>query len=377
MRTHSLSSRTRAMVCAAAAAVASVSAVTGGSLTATAQTNAAIQGSLSVFPVPGTFHIQQLSVGADGKLWFVTKQSQLGAISSSGQATLTGVVLPHGSIPGVIGGAGPEGVWSYANEFTSSAGPVTCVVALVTPDMVVHPITLPTVAAQGGCGGAAADTSGNLWVSISDQCHSYTCGQRVSFVVKVTPAAAVTLLPPPGPGKRAGPVVLASDGAIWALGGYPIQVLGRYTATGSTTGISVPAGALTGLLARPDGTFWGWATIYCSGQTSGFCLRISLFSAGGSRLVFIYPVGINLNGPDQLGVGSDGSLWRAGRERTEADRFFRMNGSGSIDRSAAFPTVGGSALSSDGTLAMTSGGAVWSSAQTSSGVEYLVRFQPV
>jgi streptogramin lyase len=265
MRTDALPSRTRAVVFGLAAGMASVSAITGGSLTAAAQTNASIPGSISVFAVSGTFHIQQLSVSSDGKLWFATKQSQLGAISSSGQATLTGVVLPHGTVPGVIGGAGPEGVWSYANEFTSSTGPVTCVLSLVTPDMVVHPITLPSIVAQGFCGGAAADTSGNLWVSVSDLCHTLTCGQRVSFVVKVTPAGAVTLLPPPGPGKRAGPVVLASDGAIWALGGHARQVLGRYTPSGSSIGISIPTAGLLGLLPRPDGTFWGWQQIFCSG----------------------------------------------------------------------------------------------------------------
>jgi streptogramin lyase len=374
MRTHSLSSRTRAMVCAVAAAVASVSAVTGGSLTATAQTNAAIQGSLSVFAVPGTFHIQQLSVGADGKLWFVTPQSQLGAISSTGQAALTGVVLPHGNIPAVIAGAGPEGVWSYGDNNATG----TCVLALVTPDNIVHTVTLPSVAAQGYCGGAAADVGGNLWVSLSDQCGSYTCGQRVSFVVEITPALVVTLFPPPGPGKKSGPVTLAADGAIWALGGYPSQLLGRYTPSGSSVGISIPTGALGGLRARPDGTFWGWAPIFCVGATPFFCLRVTLFSAGGSsRLVFIFPVSINLNGPDQLAVGSDGSLWRAGHERTGPDRFFRMNGNGTIDRSAALPTVGGSVLRSDGTLAVTAAGAIWTSAQTSSGAEYLVRFQPV
>lgn len=374
MRTHSLSSRTRAIACGAAAAVASVSAVTGGSLTAAAQANAAIPGSLSVFAVSGTFHFQQLSVGSDGKLWFVTPQSQLGTISTTGQAALTGVVLPHGNIPAVVAGAGPEGVWSFGDNNATA----TCVLALVTPDKVVHTVTLPSVAAQGYCGGAAADRSGNLWVSLSDQCGSLTCGHRVSFVVEITPALVVTLFPPPGPGKRSGPVTLASDGAIWALGGYPSQLLGRYTPSGSSIGITIPTGALTGLLARPDGTFWGRATIFCSGAVPPFCLRVTLFSPGGStRLVFIFPVGINLSGPDQLGVGSDGSLWRAGRERTQPDRFFRMNGNGTIDRSAAFPTEGGAPLSDDGTLALTATGPIWSSARTSSGAEYLVRFQPV
>jgi streptogramin lyase len=72
MRMHSLSSRSRAVVCRTAAARVSVSAVTGSSLTAAAQTNTGVEGSTSVIAVPGTFHIQQLSVRSDGKLWFVT-----------------------------------------------------------------------------------------------------------------------------------------------------------------------------------------------------------------------------------------------------------------------------------------------------------------
>ena len=117
MRMHSLSSRSRAVMCGTAAALVSVSAVTGSSLTATAQTNTGIQGSFSVFAVPGTFHIQQLSVGSDGTLWFVTPQSQLGTISSSGQAALTGVVLPS-----VVPSAAVTGSWAIWSSAQSSSG---------------------------------------------------------------------------------------------------------------------------------------------------------------------------------------------------------------------------------------------------------------
>src|ERR1039457_3879623 len=141
MRMHSLSSRSRAVACGTAAVLASVSAVAGSSVTAAAHTNAGVQGSLSVFAVPGTFGIQQLSTGSDGKLWFVTPQSQLGTISTSGQAALTGVVLPHGNVSAVIAGAGPEGVWSYGQNDTAIYSKGSCVLDLVTSDNVVHPVT--------------------------------------------------------------------------------------------------------------------------------------------------------------------------------------------------------------------------------------------
>ncbi len=377
MRLHALSNRSRAAVCTTAAVLTASSALAGTSLTAAAQANSGIQGSLSVFAVPGTIHFQQLTVASDGKLWFVTPQSQLGSISSGGKATKTGVVLPHGDTPAVIAGAGPEGVWSYGQDDTGIYSTGTCALDLVASDNVVHSVTLPSIAAPSECGGAAVDESGNLWVTLSNLCGSYTCGRRVSFVAEVSPALVVTLFSPARPGARPGPVALASDGAIWAVGGYRYQELGRYTASGASTGIQIPTGELTGMLARPDGSFWGWRPVLCIGQNPEFCLRVSRFSAGATTSSsYLYPVGINLNGPQQLAVGSDGSLWLAGRERSDPARFFQMTTNGTIDRSAAFPTVGGSALRDDGTLALTASGALWSSAQSSSGAEFLVRFAP-
>jgi hypothetical protein len=87
-------------------------------------------------------------------------------------------------------------------------------------------------------------------------------------------------------------------------------------------------------------------------------------------------VGINLSRNDQLGVDAAGALWEAGAERTEPDRFFRMNTTGTIDRTATFPTPGGLTLHDDGTLAVMAGGTLWTSAQSTSGGEYLVRFTP-
>jgi hypothetical protein len=378
MRLRVLSNRSRVAVCITAAVLTAGSALAGTSLTAAAQANSGVQGSFSVFAVPGTIHFRQLTVGSDGRLWFVTPQSQLGTISSGGQATLTGVVLPHGDVPAVIAGAGSEGVWSYGQDDTGIYSTGTCTLDLVTSDDVVHSVTLPAVATPSECGGAAVDESGNLWVTLSDLCGSYTCGRRVSFVAEVTPQLVVRLDPPARPGARPGPVALASDGAIWALGGYRYQQLGQYTSSGSSTGIQIPTAELTGMLARPDGSFWGWRPVLCIGQNPEFCLRVSRFSAGATTgSSYLYPVGINLNGPQQLAVGGDGSLWLAGRERSDPARFFQMTTNGSINRSAAFPTVGGAALVDDGTLARTTSGAMWSSAHLSSGAEYLVRFDPV
>ncbi|MFI5287476.1 MAG: hypothetical protein ACHQ4F_14295 [Candidatus Dormibacteria bacterium] len=378
MQGKSMHIRLRVTVAGVSAIGTLITAATAGSQTALASSNAAIQGGLQAFAVSGTYHFQQLFSGADGQLWFVTANSQLGKISSTGQAALTTVVLPHGGVPAVVAGAGSAGVWSYANDVTSTFSAGACTVTLVTPGGVVEPVTLPAIAAPSYCGGAAADAGGNLWVSLANPCGAFTCGRRVSFVAEISPSRVVTLLPPVRPGAHAGPVTLGNDGAIWTLGGDPLMTMGRYTTTGSTTGIQIPiGGALVRLLPSSGGMFWGARPVLCIGQTSLFCLRIDRFSPGAATAnFFIFPVGINLSGSYQLAVDSAGLLWQAGGERSEPDRFFRMNADGTIDRSSAFPTPGGSALHSDGTLAVAMNGALWTSAQTTAGHEYLVEFVP-
>jgi hypothetical protein len=378
MRRQRVSSRIREGIVSVAIAGTVIAASLAATSPVLASSNAAIPGQLQAFAVSGSFQIHQLFSGADGQLWFVTTTSRLGKISATGQATLTTVVLPHGIDTAVIAGAGPEGVWSFADDDTATFSAGACDVTLVTPAGVVEPVTLPAIAAPSECGGGAADASGNLWVSLSNPCGSFTCGRRVSFVAEITPSRAVTLFPPVRPGAKAGPVTLGNDGAIWTLGGNPIMTMGRYTPTSSTTGIQVPfAGEQVALLPSSGGMFWGARPVRCSGQTTGSCFRVERFSPGNTtRSFFIFPVGIALAGGFQLGDGSDGSLWQAGAERTDPDRFFRMNTNGTIDRSTAFPTPGGSALHDDGTLAVGDAGTLWTSARTTSGHEYLVRFQP-
>ena len=94
-------------VAACGVALTAVAAETG---VAHAEANGIVGGMLSATPVAGTYQIQQLFPGADGQVWFVTSTSQLGTVSASGQATLTGVVLPHQATTAQIVAAGPEGV---------------------------------------------------------------------------------------------------------------------------------------------------------------------------------------------------------------------------------------------------------------------------
>jgi hypothetical protein len=377
MQMHSMARGVRATIVLVSAAGTLVAATVASASPAFAASNAAVQGQLQTFPVSGSYKVAQLFSGSDGQLWFATTHSQLGEITSSGQATLTTTILPHGSTTAVIAGAGSEGVWSYGNDDTATFSAGACVISLVTPGGVIEPVTLPSVAAPSTCGGAAADESGNLWVSLADPCGSYSCGRRVSFVAEITPSRVVTLLPPARPGVRTGPVTLGTDGAIYAIGGTNEETMGRYTASSVTTGIRIPGDDLIALLPSSGGTFWVADPKLCIGQPTDICLRIDRFAPGASTAgSFMFPVAVNLGGPHQLGADSAGSLWEAGGERSDPDRFFRMDTDGTIDRSAAFPAPGGSTLHADGTLAVSSDGSLWASARTSSGQEYLVRFVP-
>jgi hypothetical protein len=108
----------------------------------------------------------------------------------------------------------------------------------------------------------------------------------------------------------------------------------------------------------------------------GVRATIVLLSAAGTLVAATVASASPAFAASNAAAGAAGSLWEAGGERSDPDRFFRMNTDGTIDRSTAFPAPGGSTLHADGTLAVSIDGALWASATTSSGNEYLVRFVP-
>jgi hypothetical protein len=336
---------------------------------ASASTQAPIHGPFLVAALPSRVVIQQLFAGSDGRLWFVTAGSKLGLIDAAGQITLTGITLPHGQTPAVIAGAGAGGVWAYNQDDTGS-----CRIAR-TAGGSVTPIPLPAVVAQSRCGGAAADTAGDLWVALDNPCGSFTCGRRVAFVADITPGGRVSLHPPVDPGALPGAVALGSDGAIWVLEGRDEQFYGRYTPSGTPTAYPSNGNWFT-LLARPGGTFWVGVVRYCSGSTSAFCLLMAVSTPGSSfPAKFIFPV--SFYNSNQLAVDAAGAVWQAGHERIEPDRLFRMESGGIIDRSAAFPPApGGATLHATGPLAITAAGYVWTVAASSNGAESLLRYLP-
>lgn len=141
---------------------ATVMAAVGGASARASTPAPAVSGGFSVFPVATATAPVQLFVGTDGRLWFVTAQSQLGLISSTGQITLLPVTLPHGNGTAALVGAGPEGVWAYGD--TTGTTP-SCTVSLSNTVGVITQQTL-THPPASLCYGGARDASGNGWFSI-------------------------------------------------------------------------------------------------------------------------------------------------------------------------------------------------------------------
>ncbi len=356
---------------ASGAVVASMTAA--GGVSALAATTGTIPGTLTAIAVNGAYQINQLFAGSGGQMWFVTPESQLGEISASGQTMLTGITLPHGASPAVIAAAGPEGVWTYSNTYRNQSGDAACYIGLVTPDGTLHDMALPAgpVRNQSTCGGAAADESGDLWISLeSYSCYTDPC--RVGVIAEMTPTGKVTTFAPYRPGARPSAMALGSNGAMLILEGFRDQAMVSYTSAGEVSSVGINARPwASGLVGLPDGMFWVQIK-------SVFLLYDSVTGTfpGGRVLADYTRVYAQTR---QTGVDANGAVWQAGqmgRPGTGVSRFFRLDTGLTIARTRAFPTAeDGSQLLASGALVVSSTGVVWAGAISGSGATYLVRFQ--
>ena len=370
--------RRHQMRLSSAAIVATVVALTG-STAASASTEATIQGAMTATPVTGGATPIQLLAGTDGGLWFVTAHSALGQISASGAATLTGITLPHGNVPATLAGAGVAGVWAYGNTIDGVSGVNSCSVTLVKPDGTLFDPPLPNAVTGHYCGGATADADGNLWISFRENSGS-DCQCRAGLVAEITSAGHVTFFKPVSPGAAPNQVTLGSDGVIWVLEGQRGAFVGRYTSSSTPTGYTTFMSRASGIWARPDGRLWIARTNF---NCRNACATVFLDTPGGAGSPFrVFPVttkaitGLGSAQQNQLAEAPDGSLWIAGFENPGVNRFFRMDASETIDRSAALPVgASGSQLTADGPVAVTTDGVVWAVADDGS-TSYVVRFAP-
>ena len=343
---------------------ATVIAAVGGAPVHASTPTPAVTGGFSVFPVATATAPVQLLVGTDGRLWFVTAQSQLGLISSTGQIALLPVTLPHGNVTAALVGAGPEGVWAYGD--TTGTTP-SCTVSLTNTGGVITQRTL-THPAASLCYGGARDASGNGWFSV----HGAPTGSGVSRMVLLSQTGQVTTILPDRAGARPGAVVLGSDGAIWALE-FDNHSYGRYTSTAPATTVSIggsetppyPGSIFFGvnprqLLPRADGTFW---------LLGG---NVILSDPGKWSVRYLF------EGRELGATTPDGALWSVFSDRTgpPAERMVRMDVTGRIDRSVTLPAgTTGAPMVTTGPIAATPDGSIWT--VTSDGTNmYVLRYQP-
>jgi len=317
-------------------------------------------------PITGGFTLMQISPGAvptqlvsstSGAVWFLTANSRLGTVSTSGQATLTGVTFPSGAR---LISAGPEGEWAYANPGIDQ-GP--CVVALAEPDGHVLERT-PGHPASAYCDGGARDAAGDLWVTLNGHGSNGMAEITPSGVIRVTYAVVI------------GSVALGSDGAMWTfVRGYQFgrfvpgqpPTLSKIFADGTPPVTGSPYGGVryfrSTLLARPDGTFWladSPATV--------------LSSPGNWYVRFDFPSGA----ASVSAVTPDGALWSVGYgEGDTTQRVQRLDAWGVVDRSATLPVnpVNGKQLAASGPLTALPDGSVLFIA-TDGSANFVVHYVP-
>jgi hypothetical protein len=344
---------------------ASVMAAVGGASVHASSPASAVTDGFSVFPVAAATAPVQLLVGTDGRQWFVTAQSQLGLISSTGQITLLPVTLPHGNVTAALVGAGPEGVWAYGN--TTGTTP-SCTISLTNTGGVMTQRTL-THPAASLCYGGARDASGNGWFSV----HGAQTGSGVSHMVWMSQAGQVTTILTDRAGARPGGIALGSDGAIWALE-FDNHSYGRYTATAPATTVSIggsetppyPGSIFFGVnphqvLPRADGTFW---------LLGG---NVILSDPGTWSVRYLF------EGHEGGATTPHGALWSVFSDHTgpPVERMVRMDVTGRFDRSAALPAgTTGAPMATTGPIAATPNGSIWT--VTTDGTNmYVLRYQPI
>jgi hypothetical protein len=318
-------------------------------------TNGPISGGFTVTQVPANAVPAQLVTGTDGSVWFLNAKSQLGTVSSSGQATLTGVTFPAGA---ELISAGPEGEWAYSNAGLYQ-GP--CTVELAEPGGHVLSRT-PGHPPDAYCDGGARDSDGDLWVTLN--------GHGSNGMAEITPAGVFTVTY----AVVVGSVALGSDGAMWTfVRGYQFgrfvpgqpPTLSKIFADGTPPVTGSAFGGVryfrSDLLPRPDGTFWLESS------------QATVLSSPGN-----WYTRFNFSGYSDSAVTPDGDLWNVGYGPGNTTlRVERLDNWGVIDRSAGLPVSprNGKPLSVTGPLTALPDGSVLFGV-TDGPNNFLIRYVP-
>lgn len=266
------------------AAAASLAALTA--LTAVMTADAAKTGVITQYNLPAPRGPVNLTVGADGNLWFSiitpccdTPNFDIGRLTPSGEFTGFQVPTPNPEVDGIT--LGPDGnVW-FAELNAGQLGNIT-------PQGVVTEFPLP---ARADIGSITAGPDGNIWFT----------SFYPSFIGRMNMFGGVTEFTLADPSQSPGSIVAGPDGALWYTEGDSI---GRITTAGDQTSFQVPnvTYGVGGIGFGRDGNLW-----YTAGNEN----IVGKMTLSGKTLAqYVFPYHNNrADGPGDIIPGPDGAMW--------------------------------------------------------------------
>lgn len=220
----------------------------------------------------------QLTLGADGNLWFAEEigryvhtalpQDAVGKIDPAGHITEYRLPFPSNLFfqPSFADSLvrGPDGnMWFLADVAThlgTSPGTTTAVseLASITPEGTIT--AQPLSGASGLFGSLTVGPDGNFWTTVSHVAADGTVGDQ--RIARITPAAVVTTYQRPAAGESALGFTVGGDGHLWSIASpssdsLPIRVL-RISLSGEIMEFPLPSDQSTAFpfLVANGGSIW-------------------------------------------------------------------------------------------------------------------------
>jgi virginiamycin B lyase len=243
-------------------------------------------GALTFFALPTTqSDLSSITIGPGGDLWFTEdNMNRIGRMTASGKVTEYAVPTAH-SWPSDLT-VGPDGAIWFTEQLARKIGRVTTEGAFIeypTGDASASPNASPNAIVAG--------PDGNLWFGLT--------GDTTDALGRMTPAGDLTVYPLGEKGHEISSVVAGSDGALWFCESAASKI-GRMTTSGVVTEIALPTPRSfpMAIAAAPDGALW------FTEQGSNQIGRLT--TAGALQE---YPDSIDNSGLLAIAVAADGSVW--------------------------------------------------------------------
>ncbi len=227
-----------------------------------------------------------ITVTPDGNVWFMVTGGAIGCVTSGGQITELPVPLASPNLAmseDMIAQGGGGNLWfTESNNETGFLG-------RLTPEGTIAQFALPS---GHYASGIAAGPDGNEWITEST-------GQ----IGTITPDGALTEISLPA-GETGGGIVTGADGALWfTVYAAAESRVGRLDSAGGLTEFPLSAAIADYIAAAPDGDLW--ITERSSGGAPDG--KIARMTSSGIATELTVPSGSD--GPADLTVGADGSVW--------------------------------------------------------------------